>query len=431
MMSWKIKDFNNKRVRQTYLVIPFLCLALSFSIPINATDLESGKAAYLDGNYEDALKIFKPMAKEGSSEAKHYIELIEKTVYKSKSNYQEGKEAYLKNDFKRALEILKPLAEDGDSWSQYILSLMYESGQGVEKNQEESIRWLILAAESGVPKIQYDLGIRYFYGYGIEKNYSEAAKWWESSANAGIADSQYNLGLQYYRGIGIPKDKKKARLLIEKAAKQGHEKAQHRLAMIYALDDEDFTTSLSWLEKSAQQNNVEAQYNLGVFYERGYGVTKDLNKAKEWSQLAADQGLELAINKIKEINNKESGVDLSFNNKIPEESKENLVTETTERVKKEYNLTNWLHQQQPDSYTLQLASVVRREDIINFIQKEDFEDQVGYIVVTVNGITRYAAIYGLYNSYDDAKKASLKLPPNLNTTPWVRKIGVVKKILKK
>ena len=81
MISWKIKDFNNKRVRQTYLVKPFLCLAISFSIPINATDFESGKAAYLDGNYEDALKIFKPLAKEGSSEAKHYIELIEKTGY--------------------------------------------------------------------------------------------------------------------------------------------------------------------------------------------------------------------------------------------------------------------------------------------------------------------------------------------------------------
>ena len=51
---------------------------------------------------------------------------------------------------------------------------MYESGQGVEKNQEESIKWLILAAESGVPKIQYDLGIRYFYGYGIEQNYNDA-----------------------------------------------------------------------------------------------------------------------------------------------------------------------------------------------------------------------------------------------------------------
>ena len=65
MRSWKIKVFNNKCVRRTYLVKPFLCLALSFSIPINATDLESGKAAYLDGNYEDALKIFKPLAVKG------------------------------------------------------------------------------------------------------------------------------------------------------------------------------------------------------------------------------------------------------------------------------------------------------------------------------------------------------------------------------
>ena len=430
MMNWEKKGFINKHARQTYLAGLFFCLALFHSAPINATNFETGKAAYLDGNYEDALRIFKSLAKEGNSEAQHYVELIEKTGYRSKSNYKEGKEAYLKNDFKRALEILKPLAEDGDSWSQYILSLMYESGQGVEKNREESNKWLILAAESGVPKIQYDLGIRYFYGYGFEKNYTEAAKWWESSANAGIADSQYNLGLQYYRGIGIPKDKNKARLLIEKAAKQEHDKAQHRLAMIYALDDEDFTTSLNWLEKSAQQNNVEAQYNLGVFFERGYGVPKDLNKAKEWFQLAADQGLELAINKVKELSSKENEIDLSFNNKTNEDSKENLINETKKRPEKEYNLTNWLHQQQSNNYTLQLASVVKRKDIINFIKKEDFKDQVGYVEVTVNGIARYAAIYGLYNSYDHAKKAISELPSDINTKPWIRKIGAMKEILR-
>ena len=61
MMSWKIKDFNNKRVRQTYLVKPFLCLAISFSIPINATDFESGKDAYHDREYEKAIEILKPL----------------------------------------------------------------------------------------------------------------------------------------------------------------------------------------------------------------------------------------------------------------------------------------------------------------------------------------------------------------------------------
>jgi len=429
-MKNEITGITNKYIRRFFSVAFLLSLLSTFQI--YAADLNAGKAAYLDRDYENAMKIFKPLAEEGNSEAIYYIELIEKTgyKYKSKLTYEDGKDAYLKNDFERALEILKPLAEEGDSWSQYILSLMYESGQGVEKNREESIKWLILAAESGVPKIQYDLGIRYFYGYGIEKNYIEAAKWWESSANAGIADSQYNLGLMYYRGIGVSKDKSKARSLIEKAAKQDHDKAQHRLAMIYAIDDEDFITSLNWLEKSAEKNNVEAQYNLGVFFERGYGVPEDLKKAREWFQLAADQGLELAIKKIKQLDEEENKIDLAYNNETVEEVKENLTNEKVDQQKKEYNLTNWLREQQSNSYTLQLASVINKNDILNFIKKETFKSKIGYIEVTVNGIARYAAIYGLYNSYDDAKEAISELPSSITTRPWVRKVGVIKEILR-
>ena len=82
--------------------------------------------------------------------------------------------------------------------------------------------------------------------------------------------------------------------------------------MLYALDGEDFLTSLSWLNKSAKQNNVEAQYNLGVYYERGYGVPKNLDKAKEWYQLAANQGLEQAIEKVQELEKTDSDTDQSL-----------------------------------------------------------------------------------------------------------------------
>ena len=92
------------------------------------------------------------MAQSGDEEAQRYLELIYKSGYQ-KPTYKDGKAAYLRNDYKRAFEILLPLAKNGDSWSQYIVSLMYESGNGVEKDQEEAIKWLILAAESGVPKI--------------------------------------------------------------------------------------------------------------------------------------------------------------------------------------------------------------------------------------------------------------------------------------
>jgi TPR repeat protein len=431
-MNLKLSYFLKRHGRWINLPLFFFYITLFYSSSINATDLEAGKAAYLDRNYENAIKIFKPLAKKGNSEAQHYLKLMREAGYRDKTTYKDGKAAYLKNDFKLAFEILKPLADEGNSWSQYILSLMYESGQGVEKNQKESVKWLILAAESGVPKIQYDLGIRYFYGYGIEQNFNEAAKWWESSANAGIADSQYNLGLMYYRGIGVSKDKNKARILIKKAASQDHDKAQHRLAMIYALDDEDFLTSLSWLRASAKQNNTEAQYNLGVFHEKGYGVSKDLDKAKEWYQLAADQGLEVAIQKIQALKKKDNNINSSLENITTDNSKKDITEQKilSESPKDKLNLTNWLREQSDDKYTLQLASVVKKEAIIDFIENGSFDGKIGFIEVMVNGITRYAAIYGLYHSYADAKREIPKLPSSIKTKPWIRKVEVIKKILK-
>ena len=32
------------------------------------------------------------------------------------------------------------------------------------------------------------------------------------------------------------------------------------------------------------------QYNLGVMYQTGFGLPKDMAKAREWFQKAADQG---------------------------------------------------------------------------------------------------------------------------------------------
>ena len=233
-----------------------------------------------------------------------------------------------------------------------------------------------------------------------------------------------------YRGIGIPKDKQDAKLLVEKAATQGHDKAQHRLAMIYALDEKDFETGLIWLKKSAKQNNVEAQYNLGIFFEKGYGLQKDLNKAKEWYRLAADQGLESAVEKLKTLEEKQN-VEVRLENNIDFAESEQQSSETTQvKSSNKLNLTNWLREQAPNQYIIQLVSVVTEKAVINFIEKETFNnDRVGYVEVTVNGITRYAAIYGLYDSYENAKTAISTLPPSMNTKPWVRKIEIIKKIL--
>ncbi|MEO1925582.1 MAG: SPOR domain-containing protein [Gammaproteobacteria bacterium] len=346
--------------------------------------------------------------------------------------YEEGKQAYLSQDYQRALEILKPLAENGNSQAQITLGLMYDYGQGVDKDPTESINWYRMAAEQGVPLVQHDIGVKYFQGQSVEQNYDEAAKWWEMSASAGIADSQFNLGLMYYRGIGIPKDYIKAGKLFDAAAAQGHGNAQYSLAVMYAFGQskkKDYDTALKWFNKAAAQDVAQAQFNLGVFHENGYGVTKNIAKAREWYQLAADQGLQEAVEKLKTLP--------AQNNNLVTKSKPTTATPsiseniTPEAVAhNELDLSDWLQQQAADNYTIQLVSVVNENDIINYIKTSGFDSKAGYVKVIVNGTTRYTAIYGLYDTYQNAKFGVNELPSAVQRAkPWVRNTGILQGLL--
>ena len=50
------------------------------------------------------------------------------------------------------------------------------------------------------------------------------------------------------------------------------------------------TKAVEWFEKSANLGHSTAMYNLGICYEEGTGVTKDVNQAREWYTKAIAQG---------------------------------------------------------------------------------------------------------------------------------------------
>lgn len=56
-----------------------------------------------------------------------------------------------------------------------------------------------------------------------------------------------------------------------------------------------------YLKTSNQQKPQYGQFNLAWFYESGYGVNIDLEKAKCWYKKAAMQNHDLAIKKCKEM----------------------------------------------------------------------------------------------------------------------------------
>ncbi|MNG52499.1 Sel1 repeat protein [compost metagenome] len=65
----------------------------------------------------------------------------------------------------------------------------------------------------------------------------------------------------------------------------------------------DFEKSIPYLLEAANRGNARAQYSLGYMYQKGEGVQKDIDKAKEYYQLSAKQGHVKAKSALKKLGN--------------------------------------------------------------------------------------------------------------------------------
>jgi TPR repeat protein len=339
-------------------------------------------------------------------------------------DYEEGRNAYITGAYKQALAVLKPLAEAGDPGAQKIMGIMYDYGQGVEKDPEQALFWYTLSANQGDPAVQYQVGAKYFRGDGVAQDYHEAARWWEQAANGGQVDAQFNLGLMYYRALSVQRNNQRAAELFRQAADQGHSYAQYSLAVMYSFGQgvqKDFDAAFQWFRKSAQQGVAEAQFNMGVYYDNGYGVDKNPAEAKLWYERASAQGLEEATRKLAGL---EPDIKQTPNTGGMDYTIDEISTTTINRE-------DWVVRQKPEFYTLQIGSVLKEKDIIDFINENHLESDAAYIKVVVNDVTRYSAFYGVYESYDQAKSAIDRLPENLRKVkPWIRNFNVLQSMLK-
>lgn len=137
--------------------------------------------------------------------------------------------------------------------AQASLGCCYYKGLGVTKNLEESARWFRAAAEQGYVDAIYDMGSSYEYGEGVERNYLEAAQWYRRGAEQGHVLSMVRLACYYHDGVGV---------------------------------SVDFIESIHWLHRPTHGNS-DAQYILGLLYESGEGVVRDINVAMLWYQRSA------------------------------------------------------------------------------------------------------------------------------------------------
>ena len=101
------------------------------------------------------------------------------------ADFQKGLAAHERGDFNTALREWKPLAEQGDARAQGLLGGMYELGQGVPQDDKAAVKWYRLAAKQRYAYAQYRLGWMYGSGRGVPQDYVYAHMWFNLAAASG------------------------------------------------------------------------------------------------------------------------------------------------------------------------------------------------------------------------------------------------------
>ncbi|MDE2310093.1 MAG: sel1 repeat family protein [Betaproteobacteria bacterium] len=97
----------------------------------------------------------------------------------------DAKTAYDAGDYEQAAKLYTPLAKKGNAEAQYNLGVMYRAGRGVPQDYKEARSWYRLAAEQGNALAQFNLGWMYASGKGVPQDYVQSHMWFNIAiANA-------------------------------------------------------------------------------------------------------------------------------------------------------------------------------------------------------------------------------------------------------
>jgi uncharacterized protein len=181
---------------------------------------------------------------------------------------------------------------------------LFELGRAYAANKqpaEATAAWR-KAADKGSTSAMVELGVLYATGAGMAKDDEQARKLFERAAQGGNPRGVSNLAALSGSG-GTPADPVKAREMLEKAAETNAE-AQYQLGLMLANGTggpKDDAGARNLFEKAAAQNHPGALEQMGEFSEEGRGGPKDSTAAKAYYQKAADLGDEDAKKALKRI----------------------------------------------------------------------------------------------------------------------------------
>lgn len=143
-------------------------------------------------------------------------------------DFDKGYEFFQTGNYEAALKEWRPIAEQGNVLAQFSLGILYYNyfkADGALKDAKEALHWFRAGAEKGQPNAQTMLGVMHYGGKGVLTNTIEAMRWFRLAAFQGDALAQEWLGATLSEGRGIPKNDVGAYMWYNIAATNGSQEA--------------------------------------------------------------------------------------------------------------------------------------------------------------------------------------------------------------
>ncbi len=202
---------------------------------------------------------------------------------------------------------------------------------------------------------------------------------------------------------------------------------------IQFYEQHDYPHAKALWEPLANQGDVRAQYNLALLTSKYRPTGKEKNSA----------AVKDTINKYLAMSRSNGLIDAYYAalERVEAEADTNKTVTSNTQSSDINNPLAWLNQQKKRAYTLQLATGKSRESmammkkqLLSFKSLEQPENiYIHKVYKTENKktVVRFILVYGIFDSYLEAKKSTGQLPAAIqkSSPPWIRQFGVLQSIV--
>jgi TPR repeat protein len=232
------------------------------------------------GNYEEAVRLLRPLAERNSA----YALLTLGWIYETDATGTPDKNA--------ALAFYKDAAAQGSATAYLYLGWFLQSAgeeiearaafeRGAQLNDDECKSVLVRLANNADEKLA---------AKALEEEaYEEAVRLLQPLAERNSAYALLCLGSIYERGVTGAPDNEAARSYYERAAAQGRADAYCALGLLLSGQGEDAQARAAF-EGGAERGHAESMSRLGWIIVKGRGGPTDLDAGSAWLEKAAAKG---------------------------------------------------------------------------------------------------------------------------------------------